>query len=325
MKLSFVIPIYNTEYSILKRCIESICKYDNSNYEIIMIDDGSTDDLSRQYKELINDNIKYYKKKNAGVSAARNIGIMKASGEYIMFVDSDDIVFIDELDFNILNKDYDAIYFNYLNISENGNDITNKEINSDNDCELNQVTMLKEFIEFDKYYAPWNKIFKRKFLISNKIEFNTNMINGEDAVFNFNVLLSNPKMYYCNKEIYGYYTAGNNYEKRVKNKFENILHDYLYKYEMKVNVIEKKSFEYRILKKIQNDAVEQIFRISMICSKYKMNKKREISNYIKKFKINKKDLSSINKLKYNSLCKQKWWSVHFLSKIRNIYLKIKRR
>ncbi len=327
MELSFIIPIYNTPIDALKRCVDSICKLNNVNYEIILVDDGSKEIYSKEYESISKTNkiISYYKKENSGVSATRNYGLHKANGKYVMFIDSDDEFYADNFNSELVKKDYDVIYYNCTFIYSNNITKELKEIASDEDCELNYIDMIKEFIEYDKFYAPWNKIFKREYLNSNKIEFDSSMINGEDAVFNLNVLLAKPSMYYCNKSIYGYYYADGNYENRIKNKFDNMIHDYLYKYEKKMDVIKKYSIDSNVLNNMQKDAVETCFRICMICSKYKNNKKKEMSEYIQNFNIDKNNLSLINKIKYNSIYKQKWGIVHFLSSIRNIYIGIKRR
>lgn len=91
MKLSIIIPIYNVE-NTLKRCLNSILSQDMANCEIILINDGSTDDSGNIAKEYAcqYDNIFYYEKSNGGLSDARNWGIERAKGEYITFVDSDD-------------------------------------------------------------------------------------------------------------------------------------------------------------------------------------------------------------------------------------------
>ena len=97
MELSIIIPVYNTDYQILKQCLESITKKEqNFLYEIIIIDDGSNSINSLKYKELIGDSkIKYIYQENKGVSSARNLGISQAKGKYIMFVDSDDWMELD--------------------------------------------------------------------------------------------------------------------------------------------------------------------------------------------------------------------------------------
>ena len=97
-KISVIVPVYNVE-AYLERCVESILHQTYTNFELILINDGSTDssgqicdDLAYQYE-----NIKVYHIKNAGVSNARNIGIQLATGVWITFVDSDDFVTKDYL------------------------------------------------------------------------------------------------------------------------------------------------------------------------------------------------------------------------------------
>lgn len=91
MKYSVIIPIYNSE-KYLHRCIDSVLAQTAAEFELILIDDGSVDksgDICREYQKK-DGRVKYIKKENAGVSAARNTGIEAATGEYIGFVDSDD-------------------------------------------------------------------------------------------------------------------------------------------------------------------------------------------------------------------------------------------
>ena len=93
--ISFIIPAYNSA-NIIKRTIDSILNQKNDlEYEIIIVDDGSTDDLyNKIFKYYFNkkEKVKYYYKENGGVSEARNYGITKASGDYIIFVDNDDYI-----------------------------------------------------------------------------------------------------------------------------------------------------------------------------------------------------------------------------------------
>ena len=92
-KVSVIIPVYNTlEY--LPKCLDSLVNQTLDDIELIIVNDGSPDDSHKLIKEYCEKypNIKYYKKKNGGLSSARNYGIKKAVGEYIGFVDSDDYV-----------------------------------------------------------------------------------------------------------------------------------------------------------------------------------------------------------------------------------------
>ncbi len=91
--ISIIVPIYNSE-KYLEECIESIVNQSYKNLEIILVDDGSTDnsfDICLNYTNTDN-RVKYYKKENTGVSSTRNFGINVSTGSFIMFVDSDDIL-----------------------------------------------------------------------------------------------------------------------------------------------------------------------------------------------------------------------------------------
>ena len=93
-KLSIIIPVYNTEKH-LKKCFDSIVNQNNSEIEVIVVNDGSTDDsevIIKEYTNKYKDVFTYYKKGNTGVADTRNFGIKKATGEYIMFLDSDDYI-----------------------------------------------------------------------------------------------------------------------------------------------------------------------------------------------------------------------------------------
>ncbi|MBQ7815737.1 MAG: glycosyltransferase, partial [Oscillospiraceae bacterium] len=96
--ISVIVPVYNTE-KFLDKCIESISKQTFDDFEIILVDDGSTDKSGQICDTWAHkDNrVKVIHKQNAGVSAARNNGIAAAKGEYIAFVDSDDTVSPDYL------------------------------------------------------------------------------------------------------------------------------------------------------------------------------------------------------------------------------------
>ena len=94
-KISFVVPMYNVA-AYIKRCLDSLLNHDidKSEYEIIIVDDGSTDNSAEivfSYQKSF-DNIHYYYQKNQGLSTTRNNGINRATGEYVWFVDSDDFI-----------------------------------------------------------------------------------------------------------------------------------------------------------------------------------------------------------------------------------------
>ena len=113
-KVSVILPTYNRKNE-LKASIDSVLNQTYTDYELIIVDNGSTDDTYNHIsKYLSDDRIRYYYKQNGGVSSARNYGISKANGEYIAFQDSDDIWHKDKLEKQVLKldelKDYGLVY-----------------------------------------------------------------------------------------------------------------------------------------------------------------------------------------------------------------------
>ena len=109
-KVSVVVPIYNTG-KYLEKCINSIRNQTYKNLEIILIDDGSTDDskiICEKYSK-VDSRIKFFSKENSGVSSTRNVGIDIATGQYILFVDSDDFIEIEMIEIMLDDiKNYNA-------------------------------------------------------------------------------------------------------------------------------------------------------------------------------------------------------------------------
>ena len=124
--LSIIVPVYNVK-AYLKKCVDSLLDQDieTSDYEIILVDDGSTDGCSAICDELAetHENIFVIHKKNGGLSSARNAGIPVATGEYIQFVDSDDYLIpqvLKGLIEQVLTQKLDILRFNYQNVNEKG-------------------------------------------------------------------------------------------------------------------------------------------------------------------------------------------------------------
>ena len=131
MKLSIIVPIYNVA-PYLRKCVGSLLAQDFADYEIILVDDGSTDDSGVIADEIVSEVMRYatnrptisvIHQENGGLSAARNAGIAKAQGEYIWFVDSDDYVehnVLGVLIEQIERDNLDVLRFRYQNVRETG-------------------------------------------------------------------------------------------------------------------------------------------------------------------------------------------------------------
>lgn len=156
--ISIIIPIYNVQ-EYLERCLDSVISQTYSDIEIILIDDGSTDNgysICKSYEKK-DSRIKLYKKKNNGVASARNLGISVAKGEYIGFVDPDD--YIDHDMFKLL---YDACIFYKVKISSC--DVY------ENKSRRNSIYSITDLVPSDRYFAHimkecsfalWNKLWHR--------------------------------------------------------------------------------------------------------------------------------------------------------------------
>ena len=184
-KVSVIIPVYNSEKYIAK-CLESVINQTYKNLEIIVVNDGSKDNSQKilnEYKEKYPEIINVIEQENKGVSRTRNNSIKLAKGKYIMFIDNDDFIdedYVETFVSEIEKDDYDAVYGGYRRPNENDKII--KELK------------LKD-TEWSKYMimAPWAKIYKKNFLIDNKIEFFVGNL-GEDIYFNLKANLISKKI-----------------------------------------------------------------------------------------------------------------------------------
>lgn len=181
MKLSIVIPVYNAERYV-EECLASILPEMNEDMELLLIDDGSTDSSYRLIQKYKRENIRVFHHDNHGVSYTRNVGIMEAMGDYIQFVDADDklspgwkTAVLSECDGTA-----DVVYFSKNFEKQRNVDRTNIIHGifgvSDSKCNANMS-------------APWSKLYRREFLLQNQIRFDCRLINGEDGIFNLNVIL----------------------------------------------------------------------------------------------------------------------------------------
>lgn len=175
-KVTVIIPVYNGKKRI-KRCIDSLLAQIYQNLEIIIIDDGSSDDSFEYIKELYADEkshtLQIISKENEGVAKTRNKGICMATGEYLSFVDQDDYLlpsYYDEYMQKVEETDAEIVVGGYQRISEEG--------------KVSRVEKLDDS-EWAKMVvaAPWAHVYKTDFIRENQIEFLSTGL-GEDIYFN---------------------------------------------------------------------------------------------------------------------------------------------
>lgn len=230
--VSVIIPAYNVERYI-EECLNSIINQNYANCEIIVINDGSTDNTLNVIKEFaIKDNrIKIINKSNTGVSDTRNCGLYEAKGDYIVFVDGDDY----------LAKDYLSYMLNL--IDNNGADFAlslncftyknEKQVNKDIIKKLSSEDATALLLSPRVMVGCWNKIYKREFLNNNKIRFLPDLRYGEGLQFITHVTLLTNKIICGNRKVY-YYRRDNPTSVCTKFNIDNI-----YNGELSLGVIKK--------------------------------------------------------------------------------------
>ena len=220
-KVSIIIPIYNSEKYLIT-CLNSIKKQTFNEFEVILINDGSTDKSLNICKEFCDadDRFSLINKENTGVSDCRNIGIKFAKADYIMFVDGDDWIEEKTVEigyYNMKESRADMCQFNFYFANDEKDYILGKHFNTkkqifekDDINILKQTILSPEFTEkclnkkIGRIKACWGKIYSRKLLEENKIEFNKNLKIHEDTVFNLEVLQKSKKILFLDEYLYYY-------------------------------------------------------------------------------------------------------------------------
>ena len=197
-KISIIVPVFNTG-KYLKKCIDSLVNQSLKEIEIIIVDDGSEENIKEIIKEY-KDKIIYIKSPHKGIGYTRNTGIKKATGEYIGFVDSDDYV----------NKNMYESYYKYA--IENDLDLVVGNYNKvfkDNTTILNvpyfDISNIKDnpSIITNIDYGPCNKLFKRDIIIKNNIYFEEEL-KYEDMPFISKFLYNSKSIGHINEAHYNY-------------------------------------------------------------------------------------------------------------------------
>lgn len=212
--LSIILPVYGVE-KYIKRCLDSILYQLNDLTELIIVND-CTKDRSIEICKKMTKNIKNVKilerKKNGGLSLARNTGIEFASGEYLWFIDSDDYIEPTAI-LHILkvieNNPSDLYMFNHIRENSNGENIAypllcrNEEFIIQND--ENRMQFICKYIAHKFGFEVWSKIFSKKILENNNIQFEPNKeVFAEDICFILYYILHCKKIVTSDKSLYIY-------------------------------------------------------------------------------------------------------------------------
>lgn len=211
MKISIIIPIYNQE-KFLNRCVDSVLNQTYKNLEIILVNDGSTDNSAKiieNYSQIYN-RIRIINKKNGGISSARNAGLSIANGDFLAFVDSDDWIENDIYEHCLsiaLSTDSDVVDFGIIFSSNNNSKFDSKK-RTRIETVLGDKIIHDYLLTGQKGRTPFSvcrKLYKRN--LFNNIWFPEGKIN-EDIVTNYKVLLRAKKLSKTDKIGYHYFQDG---------------------------------------------------------------------------------------------------------------------
>lgn len=183
---SIIVPVYNVEKT-LKRCVDSLLSQSAADYEIILVNDGSTDsslDILNEYA-LKDIRIRIIDKPNGDVSSARNAGIDAAQGEYIMFVDADDFVDKDYVAATLEAPKSDLVYSGVYSYNDTTQDVDGTIV------EFEEMQIEPGVTDADRVIRnnilavgyPYGKLFLRRLIQEHNIRFDTRIRNHEDHLF----------------------------------------------------------------------------------------------------------------------------------------------
>ncbi|OXZ33204.1 glycosyl transferase family 2 [Finegoldia magna] len=248
IKLSVIVAVYNVD-KYIEKCINSLLSSMNEFSELILVDDGSTDESSEicdNYSKY--ENIKVIHQKNSGVSVARNTGIENSTGNWITFVDGDDFVeanFIEKIIDCINEKDTDMLVFNYRAYIDSDNNYECRTVPFSDSKYITEEKNLFQKRMISQYYSggdnktivssgtTWCKVIKKKALLDNKIRFKPGLIKAQDTIFWLNATENIESIYYLDMCLYNYrisinsISSGKRFLRNSVMEFNNLISEYL--------------------------------------------------------------------------------------------------
>ncbi|OKP00870.1 glycosyltransferase family 2 protein [Xenorhabdus eapokensis] len=310
--VSIIIPAFNVE-NFISNAINSVLNQTYNNIEIIIINDGSTDNTLNVIESIAdeNKNIMVLSQINKGISSARNFGLCKATGEYISFLDSDDTIepiFIESMLKKNEKENSDVVFCLNKTIDKNNNIKFSKNYEDINKLAVN-------YMNFD-YFDICCMLIKRSFLLDCNLTFDEKLIVGEDVLFI--LMCINKTDFYCvPKHLYNYvYRECSIMNKKWKE------YDYMNEIQAWDTIYHKMYLDYRkrdrklLMDKIGTKVLS--LKVAFMWKLLASGKVNELSNFISNLScynkysvfLRKKELFKLNLI--NSKNKIKWFLARFL-------------
>ncbi len=222
-KISVIVPVYNAE-KYLHRCVDSILSQTFTEFELLLIDDGSTDksgEICDEYA-IKDSRIRVFHKENGGVSSARNLGLDNALGEWVTFMDSDDDITLKWLEefYNYIKWSEKVLYVQHAHCLNGRIDVLLHE-------NLSSYVDKDVFLFEDGFGYVWNKLFKKDIILKNNIYFDEKLKCYEDEIFVLEYCSYVDSIMMLPVAEYYYYMP-DDFSKKYseKNNFYTLLHHY---------------------------------------------------------------------------------------------------
>ena len=267
-KISIIIPIYNTE-KFIEECLKSLITQTFKDFEIICVNDGSTDNTLNILKifEKNDKRIIIINQNNTGAGIARNVGMRKSKGEYLIFLDSDDVfekTMLENLYTKIKEKDAEIVVCNSINFKTEKNNskkffkrknylISNKKIKNKNQI-FSSFDIKKDFFNLFVWW-PWDKLLKKKYIENLGIEFQ-NLKSSEDLFFVASAVIAAKKVFFLDK-ILIYHRAG--IKTSISNSREKSWNNFYYALKELKNFLKKNG----LYKRFKQDFINYVATFSL--------------------------------------------------------------
>lgn len=241
MKISIIVPVYNTKHEYLRECLNSLVhQLDFNDYEVIVVNDGSTNGCEKVIEEFASKNsgsddssgvnVVYINQENGGTSVARNTGLSAANGEYVMFVDADDFLTHDCLITvygAMESRKTDILFFGYAT------SYTNREMRRVLE-EPHPEIWKRDILELAvlkgnpalgpvEVGAPWGKLIKTDIIKRNGLQYTKGLIKGQDTVFMLSLFEHCESFSYLKYLGYHYRISGGSVSKRFNPDIVDIM------------------------------------------------------------------------------------------------------
>lgn len=230
--LSVVVPVYNPEAEVLKKCL-SCFDQKEASYEVLLVNDGSDEKTCAQLERYAGNKpwVHLISQKNAGVSAARNHGIEQAQGRWITFCDADDTMDVKKA-LHLIRSLHDMEYVctSYVKIKGDQKETTELEIPEEREALIRKILCVPNL-----YGTVWSKFYRRDLLDKHDVRFHTDLTHAEDTIFILEYLKHVNRIRYVSENFYRYHVYENSSTKRNPKAIGNYLSSMKYVTDMYQN------------------------------------------------------------------------------------------